>query len=34
MANRRPRREFTERFKQQCVNLYNAGKPRAEIIKE
>ena len=34
MSNRRPRREFTEQFKQQCVNLYNAGKPRAEIIKE
>ena len=34
MSNRRPRREFTEQFKEQCVNLYNARKPRAEIIKE
>lgn len=34
MSQRRERREFTDEFKQQVVNLYNNGKPRSEIIKE
>ena len=32
--SRRERREFTEEFKLQMVQLYNNGKPRSEIIKE
>ena len=31
---RRKRREFTDDFKNQMVQLYQSGKPRAEIIKE
>ena len=31
---KRPRRTFTEAFKKQMVDLYNAGKSRAEIAKE
>ena len=31
---KRPRRTFTEEFKKQMVELYNAGKPSAEIVKE
>lgn len=31
---KRPRRTFTEEFKKQMVELYNAGKPRAEIARE
>ena len=31
---RRTKREFTDAFKQQIVQLYNRGKPRSEIIKE
>ena len=31
---KRPRRTFTEEFKKQMVDLYNTGKPRAEIAKE
>ena len=31
---KRPRRTFTEEFKKQMVELYNAGKPRAEIVRE
>lgn len=31
---KRPRRSFTEEFKKQMVDLYNTGKPRAEIAKE
>ena len=31
---KRPRRNFTEEFKKQMVDLYNTGKPRAEIAKE
>ena len=31
---RRAKREFTDAFKQQIVQLYNSGKPRSEIIKE
>jgi len=31
---KRPRRTFTEEFKKQMGDLYNAGKPRAEIAKE
>ena len=34
MSQRRERREFTDEFKQQVVNLYNNGKPRSEIIME
>ena len=32
--SRRQRREFTEEFKLQMVQLYNNGKPRSEIIRE
>ena len=31
--SRRERREFTEEFKLQMVQLYNNGKPRSEIIR-
>ena len=31
---KRPRRTFTEEFKKQMVDLYNAGKSRTEIIRE
>ena len=31
---RRIRRNFTDEFKQQMVQLYNNGKPRSEIIRE
>lgn len=31
---KRPRRTFSEEFKKQMVCLYNAGKPRAEIVRE
>lgn len=31
---RRPRRTFTEEFKKQMVELYKAGKSRAEIVRE
>ena len=31
---RRTKREFTDAFKQQIVQLYNCGKPRSVIIKE
>lgn len=34
MTTRRQRRSFTEDFKKQVVQLYNAGKPRSEILKE
>lgn len=34
MANRRERREYSEEFKNQLVQLFNAGKPRAEILRE
>lgn len=34
MTERRERREYTEEFKRQVVNLYNNGKRRCEIIKE
>lgn len=34
MTIRRQKREFTEQFKQQMVQLYNAGKSRAELIRE
>jgi transposase len=34
MTTRRERRTFSEVFKQQIVQLHNAGKPRAEIIRE
>ena len=32
--SRRERREFTEEFKTQMVNLFNNGKPRCELIRE
>ena len=32
--SRRQRREFTEEFKLQMVQLYNNGKPGSEIIRE
>ena len=31
---RRERRTFTKEFKQQIVELYGTGKPRAELIRE
>lgn len=34
MAERRDRRTFSEEFKKQMVQLYNAGKPRTEIVRE
>lgn len=34
MKERRERRQFTEEFKKQVVNLYNNGKGRSEIIRE
>lgn len=34
MSNRRTRRNFTEEFKKQMVQLYLNGKPSSEIIKE
>lgn len=34
MTNRRERREYSEEFKNQLVQLLNAGKPRAEILRE
>lgn len=34
MAEKRARRNYSEEFKIQMVQLYNAGKPRAEIIRE
>ena len=30
----RKRRSFTKEFKEQMVQLYQAGKPRTELIKE
>lgn len=32
--SKRTRRTFLQEFKQQIVNLYLAGKPRVEIIRE
>ena len=34
MSERRKKREFTDEFKKQVVNLFNNGKSRSEIIKE
>jgi transposase len=34
MTNRRERRDYSEEFKNQLVQLLNAGKPRAEILRE
>ena len=34
MTEKRPKRTFTEQFKQQMVQLHNSGKPRSEVIKE
>lgn len=31
---RRKRREYTDEFKNQMVQLYLSGKPRSEIIRE
>jgi transposase len=31
---KRERRNFTDEFKEQIVQLYNSGKPRKEIIQE
>lgn len=30
----RERRNYTDEFKQKIVELYNSGKPRAELIRE
>ncbi|MDB1730327.1 transposase [Enterococcus avium] len=32
--SRRQRRTYSKEFKQQVVDLYLAGKPRAEIIRD
>lgn len=32
--SKRERRIFTKEFKQQIVELYSAGKPRTELIRE
>ena len=34
MTTKWKHRNFTDEFKQQVVQLYEAGKPRSEIIKE
>lgn len=34
MGEKRARRTYSEEFKNQMVQLYNAGKPRGEIIRE
>ena len=34
MSVRRARREYTEDFRRQMVQLYNSGKPTSEIIRE
>ena len=34
MANRRPKRTFSDEFKTQMVKLYESGKPKSEIIAE
>jgi len=34
MTEKRARREYPEEFKKQMVQLFNAGKPREEIIRE
>ena len=34
MSNKRERRTHSEEFKQQIVQLYNIGKPKAEICRE
>lgn len=33
-SKRREKRQYTEEFKQQVVNLYNNGKKRCELIRE
>lgn len=30
----RERRNYTDEFKQRIVELYNSGKPRAELVRE
>ncbi len=34
MTEKRTRRSFTQEFKKQMVQLYENGKPRADIIRE
>ena len=34
MTNKREKREFTDQFKNQMVQLYNSGKSRSEIARE
>ena len=34
MTERRERRNYTEEFRRQLVQLFNNGKPRSEIIRE
>ena len=34
MSIRQERKTYSDEFKKQMVQLYNAGKPRAEIIRE
>ncbi len=34
MTEKRRKREFTDEFKNQMVQLFNSGKPRGEILRE
>ncbi|KXU14714.1 hypothetical protein SORDD17_01321 [Streptococcus oralis] len=34
LTSRKPRRQFSNNFKQQIINLYNAGMKRSDVIKE
>ncbi|WP_418558133.1 transposase [Hominenteromicrobium sp.] len=34
MTEKREKREYTEEFKRQMVQLYNSRKPRSEIARE
>ena len=34
MTKKREKRTYSETFKNQVVQLYNAGKPRSELIRE
>ena len=34
MTEKRSKREYTDEFKNQMVQLFNSGKPRGEILRE
>lgn len=34
MTNKKPRRTFTDEFKNQMVQLYNSGKRKSDILRE